>query len=108
MGQETAPLTTQNSASTGGFFGSLFSGLTNLVTAAAPVAADVYQLRAQGELLKNQSAQQLEQVKLEQQRLAAQAQQQPQATQMKLPAWLPYAAGLALVLALILVLIRRR
>lgn len=104
MAQEVNTLATNNSASSG-FFGSLFSGLANLVVSAAPVAANVYQLKLQSQTLQNQSAADLAKIQAQQATLAAQAKT---TTASGLPAWLPYAAGLTLVLVLVLVLIRGR
>lgn len=105
MAQETSPLQTNNSA--GGLFGSLFSGLSSLITSAAPVAANVYQLQLQSDILKNQSSGQLATIQAQQQLAATQATAQAQATASKY-AWLPYAVLAAFGLALAAVLIRRR
>lgn len=58
MPQESTAINTQNSAGTSGFFGSLFGGISNLITSAAPVAANLYSLKMQGDTLKGQLASQ--------------------------------------------------
>ncbi len=105
MAQETAPLQTNNSV--GGFFGNLFSGLSSLVSSAAPVAANVYQLKLQADVLKNQSSGQLAQVQAQQQLAATQATVTAAATAQKY-SWIPYAILAAFVLAIVAVIVRRR
>jgi L-lactate permease len=109
MAQEVNTFDTNNSI--GGFFGSIFSGLGSLVTAAAPVAANVYQLKTQADVLKNQSAQQLASIQLQQQQLAATTKPATAATTTTattLPTWFPYAAVAVVVLILGLVVMRFR
>lgn len=110
MAQEVNTLTTNNSAGSG-FFGSFFSGLGSLVSSAAPAAENLYQLKVQGQTLKNQTAGQLAQLQLQQQQLAAQNQiQQTQAAAaMKAPAWLyPVLIGGFLLLAVLLIVRSRQ
>ena len=49
------PPTIAPAASNSGFFGSLLSGLGSLISTAAPVAANVYSLQMQGDVLKSQA-----------------------------------------------------
>lgn len=106
MAQESTTINTQNS---GGLFGGLFTGLGNLLKTAAPIAADVYTLKLQGDTLKTQYASDA----LAAQRLAADtAAKQAAAGSSMLPSWLkPWmiwtAAGVGAVAILVAVLRRR-
>lgn len=56
MPQENTALNTQNTS--GGLFGSFFGGLSNLIKDSAPVAANLYTLKLQGNVLSQQAANQ--------------------------------------------------
>lgn len=104
MPQEITALDTNNAAGVadgGGFFGSLFNGLSKLVTTAAPVAANYYSLKMQGDTLKQQL--------LSQQTSAAgkPAATTAAATSPTVKPWMIWA-GVGGVVLLVLVLMRRK
>jgi hypothetical protein len=102
--EDTSALTTNNS--TGGLFGSFFGGLTDLVKGAAPVAANLYTLKMQGQQLSQQTASQAQVLALQQQQeLAKAAGTKPAGFTMQ--PWMYWLGG-GLVLALIALLVVRR
>lgn len=102
MPQEATPaLNTQNN--TGGLFGSFFGGLTDLVKGAAPVAANLYTLKLQGNALSQQNANQAQILALQQQQEMAKAAGTATASKN----WIYWVGG-GLVLILVAVLVARR
>lgn len=111
MAQEVNPLQTNNSTGASGFFGGLLTGLSNLVTTAAPVAANVYQLKTQADILKNQAANQLAQSQLQAAQLSAAAKTPAPGmspTAATLPKWVPYAVVGVIVFVVVAVVMRLR
>lgn len=104
--QEGNAIETRNS---GGLSG-LITGLGGLIKTAAPVAADIYSLKTQGQMLKNQSANDLARLKAEQEALRQQATGlNPSVTAGgSLPSWFKPAVLAVGVLVLVLVLLRLR
>lgn len=110
MPQEVNTLETRNSA--GGFTGAVsqfFTGIGNLVTSTAPLAADVYRLRLERDTLKNQSISDMSNLQAERDRLAASRDQLGGMAGM--PAgfqpWMGWA-GIGLLVLLLVGLVARR
>lgn len=101
MAQETNTFETRNGVA--GFFG----GLGDIVKSVVPLAADVYSLKAQGQLLKNQSAGELAKLQLEAAKLKKEAEGLSGGSGMSgLPAWVrPVAIGGGILL-IVLIIIR--
>jgi hypothetical protein len=104
MSQEDTKLNTQNT--TGGLFGSLFGGLTDLIKGAAPVATNLYTLKLQGDQLSQNILSQQQLIELQRQQEAAKANGTAVAPGWYQP-WMLWAGG-GLVVALIALLIARR
>lgn len=110
MAQEVNTLETRNGAGgLTGAIGAFFGGIGKVVTAAAPLATDVYRLRLQSDTLRNQSAAELATLQAEQARLIASASQP--GTPVLGGIWQPWMTGAtALIGALLLLglILRRR
>ncbi|HRG56261.1 MAG TPA: hypothetical protein PLG56_09495 [Lacunisphaera sp.] len=104
MSQEDTKLNTQNT--TGGLFGSLFGGLTDLIKGAAPVATNLYTLKLQGDQLSQNILSQQQLIELQRQQEAAKANGTAVAPGWYQP-WMLWVGG-GLVVALIALLIARR